>query len=40
MRRERPYDLEGDLAHTETYCMFVGMNRAGVPILNVGRAIH
>ena len=25
-------DLDGDVAHTETYYMFVGMNRAGSPL--------
>ena len=29
-------DLDGDVAHTETYYMFVGMNRAGVPMAMSG----
>ena len=31
-------DLDGDVAHTETYFMFAGMNREGTPlVLNGGR---
>ena len=29
-------DLDGDVAHTETYFMFVAMNRAGVPMTTTG----
>lgn len=29
-------DLDGDVAHTETYYMFVGMNRAGAPLAMSG----
>jgi hypothetical protein len=29
-------DLDGDVAHTETYYMFVAMNRAGVPLATSG----
>lgn len=29
-------DLDGDVAHTETYYMFVGMNRAGKPMAMSG----
>jgi hypothetical protein len=29
-------DLDGDVAHTETYYMFVGMNRAGEPMAMTG----
>ena len=29
-------DLQGDTAHTETYYMFVGMNRKGVPLAMSG----
>jgi hypothetical protein len=29
-------DLEGDVAHTETYYMFVGMNRVGEPLVLSG----
>ena len=29
-------DLEGDVAHTETYYMFVGMNRQGTPLAMSG----
>lgn len=29
-------DLDGDVAHTEAYFMFVGMNRAGVPLAMSG----
>jgi SnoaL-like domain len=29
-------DLDGDVAHTETYYMFVGMNRAGEPMTMTG----
>ena len=29
-------DLDGDVAHTETYFMFVAMNRAGVPMATTG----
>jgi ketosteroid isomerase-like protein len=29
-------DLDGDVAHTETYYMFVGMNRAGTPMAMSG----
>jgi SnoaL-like domain len=29
-------ELDGDLAHTETYYMFVGMNRAGIPMSMAG----
>ena len=29
-------DLDGDVAHTETYYMFVGMNRQGEPMVSSG----
>lgn len=29
-------DLDGDVAHTETYYMFVGMNRSGTPLAMSG----
>jgi hypothetical protein len=29
-------DLDGDVAHTETYYMFVGMNRTGTPMAMSG----
>lgn len=29
-------DLQGDVAHTETYYMFVGMNRSGTPLAMSG----
>ena len=29
-------DLDGDVAHTETYYMFVGMNREGEPLVMSG----
>src|SRR5207249_6464939 len=29
-------DLDGDVAHTETYYMFVGMNREGEPLVTSG----
>ena len=29
-------DLDGEVAHTETYFMFVAMNRAGVPMATTG----
>jgi hypothetical protein len=29
-------DLDGDVAHTEAYYMFVGMNRAGAPLAMTG----
>jgi SnoaL-like protein len=29
-------DLDGDVAHTETYYMFVGMNRSGTPMAMTG----
>ena len=33
-------ELDGDVAHTETYFMFAGMNREGTPlVLNGGRYI-
>jgi hypothetical protein len=31
-----PCDLDGDVAHTETYYMFIGMNRAGTPLAMSG----